>query len=56
MEYDRFAKRVYIGECVGSRLVGSPWKRRIDIMKDCLKTRGLDVSEARRIVHDMSVS
>ena len=26
MENDRIAKRVYIGECAGSRSVGRPWK------------------------------
>ena len=27
MENDGIAKRVYVGECVGSRSVGWPWKR-----------------------------
>ena len=27
MENDRMAKRVYVGKCVGSRLVGRPQKR-----------------------------
>ena len=27
MENDRTAKRVYLGECAGSRSVGRPWKR-----------------------------
>ena len=37
MENDRIAKRVYVGECVGSRLVGRRWKRWIDPVNDCLK-------------------
>ena len=55
MENDRNAKRVYVGECAGSRSVGRPRKRWIDTVKDCLKKRGLDVREARRMVHDRSV-
>ena len=34
MEIDRIAKRVYVGECAGSRPVGRPRKRWIDTMKD----------------------
>ena len=48
-------KRVYVGECAGSRSVGRPRKRWIDAVKDGLKKRGLDVRQARRIVHDRSV-
>ena len=55
MENVRIAKRVYVGECVGSRSVGRPRKRWTDIVKDCLNKRGLDVRQARRMVHDMSV-
>ena len=40
MERDRIAKRVYIGVCGGSRLVGRPWKRLIDTVKECLKKIG----------------
>ena len=36
-EYDRIAKRAYVGECAGSRSVGRPRKRRSDTVKDCLK-------------------
>ena len=36
MENDSIAKRVYVGECAGSRSVGKPWKRWIDIVKLCL--------------------
>ena len=45
MEIDRIAKRVYIGECAGSRSVGRPRKRWTDTVKDCLKKRGLDVRQ-----------
>ena len=34
MEKDRIAKRVYVGECGGSRSVGRPRKRWIDTVKD----------------------
>ena len=50
MERDRIAE----GECSGSRSVGRPWKRWIDIVKECLKRRGLDINQARRMVHDRS--
>ena len=55
MKNGRIAKRVYVGECAGSRPVGRPRKRWIDTMKDCLKKRGFDVRLARRVVHDRSV-
>ena len=51
MENDRIAKRVYVGECAGSRSVGRPRKRWIDTVKDCLKKRRLDVRQARKMVH-----
>ena len=35
--------------------MGSPRKRWIDNVRDCLKKKGLDVRQARRIVHDRSV-
>ena len=54
MERDRITKRVYVGVCVGSRSVGRPWKRWIDTMKECLRKRGLDVRQARRMVQDRS--
>ena len=44
--------RVYVRECAGSRSVGRPQKRWIDTMKECLKKRGLDVRQARRMVQD----
>ena len=43
MERDRVAKKVYVGECAGSRSVGRSRKRRIDTGKECLRKRGLDV-------------
>ena len=54
MERDRIAKRVYVGECAGSRSVGRPRKRRIDTVKERLKERGLDIREARRMVEERS--
>ena len=55
MENNRIAKRIYVGECTGSHSVGRAWNRWIDTVKDCLKKRGLDVRQARRMVHDRSV-
>ena len=37
-------------ECAGSRSVGKPRKRWIDNSKEYLRKRGLDVSQARRMV------
>ena len=54
MEIDQISKRVYVGECVGSRSMGRPWNRWIDTMKECLKKRGLDIREVRRMVQDRS--
>ena len=50
MENDRIAKKVYVGECAGSHSVDS---RGRGGLKDCLKKRGLDVRQARRVVHNM---
>ena len=36
--------------CTGSQSVGRPQKRWIDTMKECLRKRGMDVRQARRIV------
>ena len=44
------AIRANVAECVGSRLVRRPQKRWIDIVKDCLKKRGLDVRRARNMI------
>ena len=38
-----------IYESVLSRSVGRPWKRWIDTVKDCLRKRGLDIKQARRV-------
>ena len=37
MKRDKIAKRVYVGECAGSRSVGKLWKRWIDTAKECFK-------------------
>ena len=50
MEINRIVKRVYVGECAGSHSVGRPEKRWIGTVKECLKKRGLDVRQARRMV------
>ena len=50
IERDKITKRVYVGECVGSYSFGRPWKRWIDTVKECLKKRGLDVRQGRRMV------
>ena len=55
MGNDRIAKRVHLGECVGSHSVGRSRKRWIDTVKDYLKKRGLDVRQARKMVHDRIV-
>ena len=51
IENDRIAKQAYVRECSGICSGGRPWKRWIDIVKECLKKRGLDVQEAKRMVH-----
>ena len=51
MENDKIAKRVNVGEYTGSRSVGMPRKRWINTVKDCLKKRGLDIRQARRMMH-----
>ena len=56
MEKDGIAKNVYGEESAGSHSVGRPRKRWIDTPKGCLKKRGLDVRQVRRIVHDRSVA
>ena len=52
MMKDRIAKRVYVRECAGSCSERRLRKRWIDTVKDYLKKRGLDVRQARRMVHD----
>ena len=51
-ENDMIVKRVYVGECAGGRSVGRQRKRWIDTLKEYLRKRGLDVWQARRMVHD----
>ena len=52
MRNDRIVKRIYVGVCVDSCLVGQPWKRWIDFVNDCLKKRGSYLGQARRMVYD----
>ena len=54
MENDRTVKRVYVRECDGSHLKGTPWKRWIDTVKVWLRKGGLDVRQEKRMVHDRS--
>ena len=56
MESDRIAKRVYVGECAGSRSVGRPRKRWIDTVKECLSKRSLDVKAVRGMGQGLSDS
>ena len=53
-ESDRITKRVYVGDCAGSRSVSRPRKKWIDTMKECLKKRVLEISQTRRMVSDRS--
>ena len=46
---------MYVGECAGSPSVDRPRKRWIDSVKNCLKKRGLDVRQAKIMVHDRSI-
>ena len=46
----RIARRVYVGECAGSRSVGRLRKSWIDTLKEYLKKRSLNVRQARRMV------
>ena len=52
MKNDRIAKRVYVGECTGSPLVGTPRKRWVDTLKDCLRKKVLDVRQSMRMEED----
>ena len=56
MENVRIAKRVYKRECAGSHSVGKPRKKWNDTVNECLKKRGFDVREAKRMVRDRSLS
>ena len=55
MENEKTTNSVYVRECAGSRSVGRLPKRWIDTMKDCLKKRGLNNRQPRRMVHDRSL-
>ena len=46
--------RVYVRKCAGTHSVGRSWKSWIDIMKGCLRKRGLDVRQGRKMLHDKS--
>ena len=50
MESDRITKRVYVGDCAGSCSVGRLQKRWIDTVKECLRKRGMGVTQGRRMV------
>ena len=54
-ENDGFAKSVYVRECTCSLSMGRLREIWIDSVKECLEKRGLDVRQARRMVHDRSV-
>ena len=54
MGKERIAKKVCVGEWVGSCSVDRPWKRWIDTVKDCLRKRGLGVKQAWTMVQDRS--
>ena len=54
MERDRIAKRIYVGECAGTRSVGRPRKRWTDTVKAFLRKRCLDVRQAGRMAQDRS--
>ena len=43
MENNRAAKKVYVGERAFRHSVGRPWKRWIDIGRDCLRRNVRDV-------------
>ena len=43
--------RTYVKEC-WFHSMGRPRKRWIDTVRDCLRKRGLDVRQARRMVQD----
>ena len=51
---DRFAKLIYIEKWAGSRSVGRPQKSWIETLKECLRKRGFDVMQARRMVQHRS--
>ena len=52
-ENDRITKSVYVGEGAGSNSVGRLRKRWIETFKECLRKRGLDVRQVRRMVQNI---
>ena len=57
LESDMIVKRVYVGEgreCVSSRSVDRTRKEWIDITKDYIKPKGVDVRQGRRMVYEKS--
>ena len=54
MKNDSIDKKVYGRECAGSHSVGRLRERWTDTVKDCIRKKGLDVTQARRMVHDRS--
>ena len=54
MKRDMIIKRVYVEECAGSHSMARLRKRRINIVKECLKKRGLGIRKARRRIQDRS--
>ena len=54
MKKDRTAKRVYVGECAGSRSVGRPRKRWTDTVKESFKKGGLVFRQRNRMVQERS--
>ena len=51
MENNRLAKRVFVEEYSGSRSARERWT---DTVKECLRKRGLDIRQAKRMVQDRS--
>ena len=54
LESGRIAMTVYVGEYASSRSVGGAQKRWNETVKDCLRKRGLDVRQVRRMGQDRS--
>ena len=52
IEKYKITKRMYVGEFVGSCLVGRSRKRWIDFVNDCLKNRDLNFGKTRRTFYD----
>src|SRR5678816_1261878 len=54
MNDSRLVKRMYSGECVGSRPAGRPKRKWIESVNECLKERNVSLAEARVRVHNRS--